>query len=107
MNELHSEKTPNFDGKVVAFYCGANPHFATAIQSPVFQTQLGRLFVVGASAPRTPTRWDDNLQTAIAWDTVSTYNVFDSLADYDDRMSQPEYTQPRTTTGWLSRLWRQ
>jgi len=107
MDDLHPEETPDFDGKVVAFYCGANPQFATAILSPVFQTQYARLFVVGASAPRIPKRWDDDLQTAIAWDTISTYNVFDSLRDYHERMARPEYTRPRPTTGWLSRLWRQ
>ena len=106
MDEERADEMPHFGGKVVAFYCGPNPQYSTVILSPAFETQCGRLFVVGASASRTPGRWDDGLHSAVAWEDVSSYNVFDSLSDYEERMSQPEYTKPRKPTNWLSRVWR-
>lgn len=106
MNEQLADTTPDFDGKVVAFYCGPNPQYATAILSPTFETQRGRLFVVGESAPRTPRRWDDGLRSAVAWEHVGSYSVFDSLTDYEQRMSEPEFTRPREPTNWLSQFWR-
>ncbi|TWT51470.1 hypothetical protein Pla22_42480 [Rubripirellula amarantea] len=79
---------PEFADKIVGFYCGT-AQYSVAIVSPRPVLQAGRLFLTGSTAPREPSGWDDGLVTAIAWDTVSSYAVFDDLDDYMRRMGTP------------------
>ena len=106
MNSDELNTLPNFDGKVVSFYCGPSPTFGIAIISPVPEMQGGRLFLSGISAPREPIRWDSGLVTAIAWDTVSSYTVFETETDYDRRLAIPENSRRSPATNWLSRVWK-
>ena len=81
------DRLPDFKGKIVTFYC-ANipPEYATSLVSPSFEQQAGRLFVVGNSATHLRSHWDDGLYSAVAWDQVASYVVFESLDEYQTRV---------------------
>jgi len=86
MSQNH--ELPDFSGKIVTFYSvNTPPEWAVALVSPSFEKQAGRLFVVGEIAPQVPPHWDDGLHSAIAWDQVSSYVVFDSLEDHQARLA--------------------
>ncbi|TWU05409.1 hypothetical protein [Allorhodopirellula heiligendammensis] len=106
MNQTDIESLPDFCDKVVGFYCGPNPRYSIAIISPVPEIQGARIFYTGIAAPREPVRWDSGLLTAIAWDTVSSYTVFETEAEYERLLAIPENSQPRPHTNWLSRVFR-
>ena len=57
------------------------------IRSPQFESQGGRLFLVG-TVPEDASQdnWMEDLPCAIAWDTVQDYVVFDSMSDYLTRL---------------------
>src|SRR5687767_4972081 len=87
-NMSDDNNLPDFNGKVVTFYCvNEPPEGAVALISPTFDTQGGRLFVLGKIAPDQPGHWDDGLQSAVAWDQVNNYVVFDSLEDFRTRLA--------------------
>ena len=82
------DNLPDFSGKVVTFYCvNEPPEGAVALISPNFAKQGGRLFVLGRLAPDQVGRWDDGLQSAVAWDQVNNYVIFQSLDDYRTRVA--------------------
>ena len=79
---------PDFHGKVVTFYsANVDPECAVTLVTPSFNEQAGRLFVVGKVVPHQPPNWADGLKSAVAWDQVNSYVVFDSLDEYQARVS--------------------
>src|SRR3974390_958261 len=77
---------PDFEGKVCSVV-GQNEDSGQLIRSSRFETQGGRLFLVG-TVPEDASRdnWMEDLPCAIAWDTVQDYVVFDSMSDYLNRL---------------------
>jgi len=88
---------PRFDDKVVSVVC-ANEDTGQLIYSPQFERQGGRMFIVG-SVPNESSQdnWMEGLTTAIAWDTVQDYVVFDSMADFIQRLKSRKRRWPRKT----------
>lgn len=77
---------PNFRGKTVLFYTrGRSTQLLT---DPAFAMLAGRLFVTGT----TPALgyWPDGLSAAVAWDSVDTYYIFDSVEDCQARWKSRE-----------------
>jgi hypothetical protein len=85
---------PRFDGKVVSVVC-ENEDTGQLIYSPKFEDQGGRLFIVG-TVPNESSRdnWMEGLTTAIAWDTVQDYVVFESMEDYTTRLKSRKRRWP-------------
>ncbi len=81
---------PDFTGKVVAVYLANRPEEHTVVlQSPTFQIQADRLFLVGEFAESTTANdWAAGVTTAVAWDHVEQYLVFDNVEEYFSRLSQ-------------------
>jgi len=70
-----------FDGKVVSF--GTKSGGTLAIKSPVPILQFERLFLVGAIPKNSTTNdWAVGKKSAIAWDSVTEYIIFDSEEQY-------------------------
>jgi hypothetical protein len=100
-------KTPRFDGKVVSVVC-ENEDTGQLIFSPTFEYQGGRLFIVGTvPSESSHDNWMEGLTTAIAWDTVQDYVVFESMADFIERLKskkrrwaakKPTHKPPRNRT---------
>ena len=73
---------PDFTGKIVqASLIGDNHCYA--IESPQFEMQGDRLFLVG-TVPRggTSSNWSEGALCAVAWEKVTDYLVFASLKHY-------------------------
>jgi hypothetical protein len=79
-------KISRFEGKVVSVVC-ENEDTGQLIDSPKFESQGGRLFIVG-TVPNESSRdnWMEGLTTAIAWDAVQDYVVFESMDDFLKRL---------------------
>jgi hypothetical protein len=77
---------PYVRGKTVSF---STAESTLAVESPQFQKQGGRLFVVG-TIPRgaTTSDWALGVQCAVAWSAVTDYMVFDSVEDYRRRLAK-------------------
>jgi hypothetical protein len=87
-NASDDDNLPDFSGKVVTFYCvNEPPEGAVALISPTFAKQGGRIFALGQLAPDQSGRWDDGLQSAVAWDQVNNYVIFPSLEVYRSRVA--------------------
>jgi len=86
MNEL-----PDFMGKILLLYT-LNPAQAmqngTALEYAEFKTFSNRLFIVGSVPVIGSHEWDSNLQSAVAWDAVQSYLVFESKQDYIVRLQK-------------------
>ena len=77
---------PDFSGKVVSLSFAAADD-TNAIEHPHWETQGGRLFLVGTIPQGGSTRdWCEVIVCAIAWDEVSDYLVFDSADEYRRRL---------------------
>jgi hypothetical protein len=77
---------PDFSKKLVSFsFAGADD--SQCIAHPRWETQGGRLFLVG-TVPRGGSMrdWCEGVVSAVAWDQVSDYLVFDSVEDYRARL---------------------
>lgn len=94
---MQRDDLPDFTGKLEVFYTSSAPR---GIQDGVlmefisFAEHGGRLFVTGR-LPEVATKdldWVSNLQTAIAWNDVTNYVVFNSREDYVARVK----TAPRS-----------
>ena len=80
-------KLPDFTKKVVVV-SWMTTDASRALAYPRWERQGGRLFLVGA-VPSGGSRndWLMDGEAAVAWEMVSDYLVFDSLADYHKRRS--------------------
>jgi hypothetical protein len=74
---------PDFRGKTVAFYTRDSKHNHHFFTDPSFTMLGGRLFVTG-TIPALGI-WTDGLSSAVAWDLVDSFVVYDSVEDYKVR----------------------
>jgi hypothetical protein len=90
---MDESNLPDFDGKVVLFYTSNAPEAiggGIMMQYVSFKKYGDRLFVEG----RVPEinenyhHWVGKLQTAIAWDDVTSYLIFDSPGQYLERLGR-------------------
>jgi len=81
---------PDIAHKVILIYLSGRPDEHNAVlQNAHFENQGGRIFVVGEFAEGTTANdWASGISTAIAWDQVEQYLVFESLEDYFTRMGR-------------------
>ena len=77
---------PDFSQKLVSLSF-ASSEASQCIEHPRWETQGGRLFLVG-TVPRggSARDWCEGIVSAVAWDQVSDYLVFDSVKDYRARL---------------------
>jgi hypothetical protein len=78
---------PDFSKKLVSFSVrGEND--GRAIDRPRWEIQGGRLFLVG-TVPRggSSRDWCEGVTSAVAWDEVTDYLVFDSVKHYRKRLA--------------------
>ena len=81
--EESSQSLPDFQDRTVVFYLRAAGYdHAPALDSPTFESQGGRLFIVGKQTKVGSGHWAEGQQFSIAWDEVQMYVVFSSPADY-------------------------
>ena len=91
------DRLPDLRGKVVLVYHAGtrDPHISSAVVDPKFEMQGGRLFLCGEPAPGdTPNDWIVGCKLCLAWDTVETYIVFESVEDYAQRAERGRSTTP-------------
>ncbi len=76
------QRLPDFTNKVISVSI-AGEEDGRCIENPRWETQGGRLFLVG-SVPRggSTNDWCDGIPSAVAWDQVTDYLVFDSAEHY-------------------------
>ena len=87
-------RLPNFRNRVVSVVC-ENEDTGQLILNPAFQLQGGRVFLVGTVPPdASQDNWMEGLTTAIAWDTVQDYVVFDSMSDFLTRLNSQRPKKP-------------
>jgi hypothetical protein len=79
---------PDFTSKVVSVGI-ATDNYGYAINSPRWETQGGRLFLVGSVPHHGSVRdWAEGAVRGVAWDEVTDYYVFDSIDDFIKRQSE-------------------
>jgi hypothetical protein len=79
---------PDFKGKVVSVGL-ASDHYSYAMNSPHWEIQGGKLFLIGSVPHYGSVRnWSEGVVRAIAWDEVTDYLVFESIDDYIKRQSK-------------------
>jgi hypothetical protein len=73
---------PDFSKKFVSVSIAGDSH-TYAMDHPHFESQGGRLFLVG-TVPRGGSNgdWSEGAVCAVAWDGVTDYLVFDSVEHY-------------------------
>ena len=82
----HEKALPDFSKKLVSFSLAGDDD-ARAIDRPRWETQGGRLFLVGSVPRGGSTRdWCEGIVSAVAWDQVTDYLVFDSADHYRKRL---------------------
>jgi hypothetical protein len=84
------ESLPNFEGKCVSLTT-MEDRISHDLLNPYFEVQGGRLFIIGV-VPMGATRsnWVAGCQSAIAWDRVTDYFVFENLYDYTKAIKKSE-----------------
>lgn len=80
---------PDFSGKVILLYLiNRSPDDAVVLHSTRFEVQGTRVFLVGEYAEgTTASDWAAGVSTAVSWDSVEQYLIFDSIEDYFSRAS--------------------
>jgi hypothetical protein len=86
---------PDFSNKIILVYLmGRPPDDGVLLQHAVFEIQGGRPFIIGEFAEGASANdWVAGVCTALAWDTVQQYFVFDSMEDYMARASQAYHAE--------------
>lgn len=87
MTELYF---PDLTQKIVLVYLSnRSSEDSVVIENPIFQVQGDKIFLVGRIAEgTTPNDWASGVATAICWESIEQYMVFDSLQDYMDRVAR-------------------
>ena len=86
---------PDFSNKIILDYLmGRPPDDGVLLQHAAFEIQGGRPFIIGEFAEGASANdWVAGVITALAWDTVQQYFVFDSMEDYMARASQAYHAE--------------
>ncbi|MDD2603237.1 MAG: hypothetical protein RBR20_11980 [Desulfobacterales bacterium] len=80
---------PDLSNKIVLIYLTNQcDEHNVVLEHPHFEQQGDKMFIVGVFAEGTTANdWATGIPTAVAWDNVEQYLVFDSLEDYFYRIS--------------------
>jgi hypothetical protein len=83
---MKKTRLPDFTKKLVSVSMAGDEH-SYALDCPRFETQGGRLFLVG-TVPHggSTSNWSEGAMCAIAWENVTDYLVFDSAKHYQKRL---------------------
>jgi len=89
---------PSFRGKVLTIYFldrATSGDTGSIIEDPRWEQQAGRLFLVG-TVPHgvSPGDWNGGLVSAVAWDAIAEYTVFDSIDEYRQRVDHARASTP-------------
>ena len=84
------ENYPDFSGKVLSITIKDDTINRDLI-NPHFENQAGRIFIIG-TVPKgaTESDWVEGCQSAVAWDRITDYVIFDSLEAYDKAIKTSE-----------------
>jgi hypothetical protein len=87
---MYDIRFPDFSDKIVLVYlANRSDDHSIVIEHPTFEIQGGRVFIVGQFAEGTTSNdWASGVQTAVSWDAVEQYLVFDTIEEYFSRISQ-------------------
>ena len=88
---MPEDTLPNFTDKVVTFYVADAPRgieAGIAMEHVEFKRLGGRLFVNGRVPEMLGSEWVSQLESAIAWDSVVHYLIFESHEDFRTRMAK-------------------
>jgi hypothetical protein len=79
----------DFSGKIILLYLADRPdEHNVVLQNAALEDQGGKVFIVGEFAESTSANdWAAGVQTAVAWDRVEQYLVFDSIEEYFSRIT--------------------
>jgi hypothetical protein len=86
--QLTDAERPDFSGKVVVFYLANAPRDSESgvvMEYVEYRRLGGRWFLTGRVPEYVDFQWASRLQTAVAWDSVIQYLIFDSREDYERR----------------------
>ena len=80
---------PDIKDKIVLLYLFNRPDdHNVVLQDASLELQAGRMFIVGVFANGTTANdWAAGVRTAVAWDSVEQYLLFDTIEDYFERIS--------------------
>jgi hypothetical protein len=80
---------PEFQNKVILLYLHNRPDdHNVVLQDASMESQAGRMFIVGEFAEGTTANdWATGVRTAVAWDCVEQYLIFDTIENYFERIS--------------------
>ena len=71
----------------MSFYLANVPiEYPVTLDSPIFERQAGRMFVVGKVVASASNDWASGVLVSVAWDQVTQYMVFDSEKDFTSRI---------------------
>lgn len=92
-----TDATLQFPGKtLLLFVVNRSPDDAIVLQNVRMDVIGGRQFVAGEFAEGTTANdWASGVPTAVAWDCVEQYMVFDSLEDYFARAAKAYNEMPQ------------
>ena len=102
---MPDSELPDFTGKLLIFYVSDAPRGMEAgvfLEFAEFRRYGDRLFVVGRVPEKGDSEWVSRLASAIAWDAVVHYLVFDSREDYERRTVKERHTIRRRLLKWLA-----
>ena len=80
---------PEFENKIILLYLFNRPDdHNVVLQNASLENQADRMFIVGVFAEgATANDWATGVRTAVAWDSVEQYLVFDTIENYFERIS--------------------
>ncbi len=80
---------PDFTGKIVLIYLvNRSDDYNVVLQNASLENHAGKIFIIGEFAEgTTASDWAADIRTAVSWENVEQYLVFDSLEEYYSRMS--------------------
>ena len=79
---------PEFDGKCLLIY-SAGKGSKVLVENARFETQAGRLFIVGNGANiGGQENWTREIPVCVAWDQIESYYIFDSAEQHLQRSQE-------------------
>jgi hypothetical protein len=87
-----AESVPDFAGKTLVVYVRNRPlEYPDVLGNCRLESQNGRVFLVGTQQTclRNLPSWTDGIRCSIAWESIDSYMVFDSLSAFHDCRDLP------------------
>lgn len=80
---------PDLKNKTILLYLFNRPdEHNVVLQDATLENQAGKMFIVGVFAEGTTANdWAAGVRTAVAWDSVEQYLIFDTIDNYFERIS--------------------